>query len=323
MAEPIDETPGVNGELSKSLQPPEQPVQSPESLQQIMERRRDETKKSIGIIAVNMIDLDEQKVEPRMRAINMLRDMEGEIGKLPEHPKIYDGLTIADAHKLAGQLIAEIDRRRAERGEPPAETTFDPSHLTEATSITSNIDSIDMTQLGPNLTKSIADLPREVTAEIDRSNTMWGRVNVLKHDEVVFGIPNVGVVFDQNRERSIAHRDLYKDGRYAGRWDQEVNYYRDVSRNPDLPKKLVSYEETVFDNADKPVEGVKAEFYANGQVYNINNTHYANGEKKGATQLTFTYDKDGNIVEMKQTELDPSGNQLSETIKDIPTTKWF
>lgn len=177
-----------------------------------------------------------------------------------------------------------------------------------------------MIQLGVNFTKSIADLPREVTAEIDRSNTMWGRVNVLKHDDVVFGISNVGVVFDQNRERIIAHRDLYKDGRYAGRWDQEVNYYRDVSRNPDLPKKLVSYEEIVFDNDDKPVEGVKAEFYANGQVYNVNNIHYANGEKKGTTQLTFTYDKDGNIVEMKQRELDPSGNQLSETIKDTPTT---
>lgn len=144
MAEPIGETPGVNGELSKSSQPPEQPVQSPESPQQFMERRRDETKKSIDIIAASMIDLDEQKVEPRMRAINMLRDIGRKIGKLPKHPEIYDGLIIAEAHKLAGQLIAEIDRKRAERGEPPAETVFDPSHLTEATPITSNIDSIEL-----------------------------------------------------------------------------------------------------------------------------------------------------------------------------------
>lgn len=321
MAEPIGEIPGANGESSQSSQSPEQPTQpTDESPQQLMERRRDETKKAISIIAANMIDLDEQKVEPRMRAITVLRDLERKMGELPEHPAIYDGLTIANAHKLSGQLIAEIDRKRAERGEPPVEEVFDPNQVTEVTSITSNVDAIDMIQLGTDLTKSTADLPREVTTEINRSDPMWGRVNVLKHDDVVFGVPNINVAFDQNRERSSAHRDLYKDGRYAGRWDQEVNYYRDVSRNPDLPKKLVSYEETVFDNADKPIEGVKAKFYANGQVHNVNNIHYVNGGKKGTTQLTFTYDKDGNIVEMKQAELDRSGNQLSDTMRDIPTT---
>lgn len=312
MAEPMGEIPGVNGDLSESVQPSE-------TSQQYMERLRDETRKSIGIIAANMIDLDEQKVEPGMRAINLLRDLENDMSKLPEHPQIYDRLTIANDHELSGQLIAEINQKRAERGEPPAETIFDQSQVTEAKPITPNIDSIDMTQLGKNLAQSIVDLPREVTTEIDRSDTMWGRVNVLKHDDVVFGTANVDVVFDQNRERSIAHRDLYKDGRYAGRWDQEVNYYRDVSKGHNPPKKLISYEETVFDNANKPIEGIKAEFYADGRIC-IDNIHYANGEEKGTTQLTFSYDKDGNIVEMKQAELDPSGNQLSETIKDTPVT---
>lgn len=328
MPEPIGEVQGdvkINEPVKPQKQaeentgPSEQPVQPTESQQQRMERRRDETKKAISIIAANMIDLDEQKVEPKRSSIDILRDMKKQIGELPEHPEIYHGLVIANARDLSVQLLAEIDRRRKDRGEPPAEEIFDPNQASEVTPITSIADSVDMAQLSTALRESIADLPHEVTKEFDKSDNMWGRVNVLKHEDVVFGVAHTGFVFDQRRERLHGTRYLYRDGRYAGRWEEEINYYKD----DDSPsKKLKSYQEIVLGNDDKPVEEIEAKFYGNGQVYKVNNIHYANGEKTGTTKLAFTYDKDGNITDEIQTELDQSGNQLSETKKtfkkDLP-----
>lgn len=289
-------------------------IQSPS--EQSSEQDRRVIQRTIDVVSVNMIDLDGYKDINRLSGVLIYQGLKRSLADLPERLEIFDRFSIANAQNTANQLLEEINRRRAERGEPPAETVFEQKQTTIALPpLTSITESADLVQLSINLAEAIIDIPHVFPEKFDRNNALWGRVNVLHHDGVIYGVSDVGAVFDQNREIIITERQLYQNGRHVGSWEQSILYFRNVAMGRDLPKKLASYSETVTDGNNTGIEKIEVGFDIDGRVFNVYKTHFTNGEPSGTSQLHFTYDRDGHVYEVTQTKLDPSGKILNEERK--------
>lgn len=288
------------------------------SIEQRLEQRRQRIEHSLGIISGNMIDLDGYRMSEgsvnRFTAVDAYDHLADIMGAFPQQLSITDGLRIAGAQEISDQLLAEINRRRSERGKQPAETVFDPSKTTDIAPITPVANNIDILQFSTDLTDAISDYPRVFPEE--SADDSWGRVNVLRHPELAFGVADISTgAFDQTRHQARTNRFLYQGSRLAGRWEQVVGYYRNVTRGENLPYRLGTYTETIFDRAGRKIENVEVGFDNQGRVYDISNIHYINGEKSGTTQLQIKYSGEGRIIGYTQIELDASGNQLSQVEK--------
>ncbi|MBI4033163.1 MAG: SpoIIE family protein phosphatase, partial [Candidatus Blackburnbacteria bacterium] len=305
-------------------EPPATPA-TPLTREQQLEARRQEIVRNLAIISVNMAELDGYKmVDPSwpkadpLPSVDLYTSLRDQMSRLGPQVTIYDGGTLANAREATNQLLNEINRRRAARGEPPAETVFDQQQAaSEATPLASSIESADMVQFSTNLANAISDLPHVLPSPIDKTNPMWGRVNALRRGDVTFGQANEStMVFDQTRQRIATKRYLYQGGRYAGRWEQEIEYNRDIAKGENLPKTLGHYRESLFGEDRKSIEEVRVEFNRSGRVYAVENVHYTDGVQTGMTRLEFNYDSDGHIIETTEIELDASGqNELRRKTK--------
>lgn len=307
---------------------------TPPTREEQLETRRQEIARNLAIVAANMEELDDfELVDPGEYSINarsqpsadLYMRLRDQMGRLGSQVSISDGrLMLGNADKATSQMLAEINRRRAVRGEPPAETVFDQQQAaTEITPLTSLIESVDMVEFSTSLANVIEDLPRVLTS-IDTNNPMWGRVNALRHDNITFGKANESAMAatDDLRKRILTTRRIYQDKRYVGSWEQEIEYSRSrIEAVANNPKTLGSYRESLFGEDRKPIEEVRVGFDNRGRVYDVDNIHYADGEKIGITRLHFGYDSDGDITQTIKIELDSSGNnELSrKEIKPAPT----
>lgn len=307
----------------------------PQTREQQLEARRQEIARNLAIVAANMEELDDfELVDPGEYSINarpqpsadLYMRLRDQMGRLGSQVSISDGrLMLGSADQATSQMLAEINRRREGRGEPPAETMFDQEQQADAevAPLTSAIKTPDMIEFSTNLANAIGDLPRVLTS-IDTNNPTWGRVNALRHDNITFGKANESAMAasDDLQKRILTTRRIYQDKRYVGRWEQEIEYNRS-RREADEgnSKTLGSYRESLIGEDRKIVEEVRVGFDNRGRVYNVDNVHYAEGVQTGITRLHFGYDSDGEITQTIKIELDSSGNnELSrEIIKSAPT----
>lgn len=302
---PVEERQPLNA--SEDIKSEAAPATPPTREQQLEERRQAITH-DLAVIAANMEDLDGFEMVDPSDFSSGARPLPGvdlynmylrpRMDRLGPQVTIYDIGTLTGVQKATSQMLAEINRRREARGQPPAETVFDQAKqaATEATPLASSIESVNMVEFSTDLVNAIEDLPHVLPSPIDTDNPMWGRVNALRRGDVTYGqASKTTMVFDQNRQRSGTQRYLFQGGRYVGRWEQEIEYNRGL-RSPIIegnpPKTLGSYRESLIGEDRKPIEEVRVGFGNSGRVYNVDNVHYTDGVQTGITRLQFDYDRD-------------------------------
>lgn len=282
------------------------PPETPQTNEQRLEARRQEIQRNLDVISANMVDLDGFTTEGGS-SINVYDRVKYSMYSLGKQVTIFDALVLANAKDAADLFLTEINHRRAARGEPPAEASFDPNKqaATETAPLTSAIEDVDMVKLGQSVKEATTDAPFTLPTEIDTGNPMWGRVNLLQHVNIQYGAPDVSTgAFDEAQQKIITERNLFQEGRYVGRWQKEITYRRDISRRENRPKQLSYYREAVNDANRKPIEEVRAWFNIQNLVRSVENIHYVNGKEVGISQVQFKYNGHGHLLETIQNEYD-------------------
>lgn len=303
-----------------------------EQQEQQLEEGRQEIARDLAIISVNMQDLDGFEMVDPADFSSGARPWPGvdlysmilrpRMDRLGPKATIYDRGTLAGVQKAAIQMLAEINRRRAARGEPPAETVFNQQQAaSETTPLALSIETANMVQFSTDLVTAISDFPHVLPSSIDKTDPMWGRVNALRRGDITYGQASEStMVFDQNRQRIATGRHLYQGGRYVGRWEQEVEYNTSITNEGYPPKTLGHYRESLLGEDRKTIEEVRVRFNRSGRVYTVEKGHYADGVQTGITQLQFDYDNDGHVIQTTEIELDASGqNELRRVTRPVAT----
>ncbi len=319
------DTRDTDNPATKVVSPPETPLETagiPTSWEsQVVDKMRrilGEIQASTEVIEANMIDLEgySEKAQYGMHdGVALLQELEISLGHIQDRDnlQINDSLSIGNAQRLSISMLAEINRRRKERGEAPAESVFDPERVSSAEPIIASVGNADMVQLSKDAMEFEKDYPRRDSSDaFDTEKPILGRVNILKHEDMKYGQPNrLDNAIDAVRNTMTTRRHLYDNsGRYVGEWEQTVFYGKPDGRD-DLPKVLGSYSEEVIDDKRKSVEKVDVTIGWYG-VYEVGNTHFKDGQKSGATRLRFGYNNDGSIHEAVRTDYDASDTSIKE-----------